>query len=122
MAKNFLSRRPVYGRDHAAARASDERARRAQARREAEALFAPKPAVTANPVALPAKRARVLPSASAALPDASTHPEPVLATTIPIAHAARIRTWLRYGMTIAAVAAVYGVAAAEIEGALRRKG
>ena len=33
---------------------------------------------------------------------------------VPAAHVARIRTWVKYGMTIAHVAAVYGVDADEI--------
>jgi len=46
MVENHPSRRRVYGREHAAARIPDDRERRAQARRAAEALFAPKPPVT----------------------------------------------------------------------------
>jgi len=92
MIENHPPARPVYGRDHASARTPDQRERRAQAHREAEALFAPKPAVTENPVASPAKLARVLPAAPAAKQDAPTRPQPVLAKTIPAAHAARIRS------------------------------
>jgi hypothetical protein len=46
MIENRPPARPVYSRDHASARTADQRERRAQARREAEALFAPKPVVT----------------------------------------------------------------------------
>jgi len=118
MVENLPQRRPIYGRDHASARTPDERERRAQARREAEALFGPKPAMIDSPVASSAKLARVLPAAPAPKQreaiDAPGHPEPVLAKTIPAADAARIRTWMRYGMTIAQVAAVYGVDASEL--------
>jgi len=44
--ENRPPRRRAYGREHAAARVPDDRERRAQARRAAEALFAPKPPVT----------------------------------------------------------------------------
>jgi hypothetical protein len=111
MIENLSPRRPVYGRDHAATHAPDERARRVQARREAEALFAPKLTVTEDPIASPAKPARVLPASQ---PDVPTDPGPMPAKAIPPAHAARIRTWLRYGMTIAQIAGVYGVDTDEI--------
>jgi hypothetical protein len=38
---------------------------------------------------------------------------------IPAAHAVRIRAWLKYGMTMAQVAEMYGVAAGEVERVLR---
>lgn len=120
MIENHPPARPVYSRDHASARVPDQRERRAQARREAEALFAPKPAVTENPVTSPAKLARVLPAAPAAKQDASIRPEPVLAKTIPAAHAARIRSWKRYGMTVSQIAEVCGADIGEIERLLRQ--
>jgi hypothetical protein len=39
--------------------------------------------------------------------------------SIPPAHFARIRTWMRYGMTIAEVAATYGLAVDELARILR---
>jgi hypothetical protein len=39
---------------------------------------------------------------------------------IPNSQVARIRTWLKYGITIADTAAIYGVAVDEVERALRR--
>ena len=53
MIENHPPRRSVYGRDHPAARAPDEHERRARIRRAAEALFAPKPPITEQPVDLP---------------------------------------------------------------------
>jgi hypothetical protein len=41
---------------------------------------------------------------------------------IPASRFARIRTWVKYGMTVADVAQVYGVAVEEIEGILRDAG
>jgi hypothetical protein len=39
---------------------------------------------------------------------------------VPQAHFSRIRNWVKYGMTVAQVAKVYGVAVGEIERILRR--
>jgi hypothetical protein len=114
MAENYPRTRPVYGREHAAAHIPDERGRRAEARRAAEALFAPKVPVQ-QPLDAPA------PSAPAELVDATSGAEPPPPKMIPAAHLPRIRAWLRYGMTIAQVAAVYGVAVAEIQGMVQRQ-
>jgi hypothetical protein len=116
MVETLPPRRRVYGRDHASARTPNDRERRIQARREAEALFVPKLPLTERPVALSAELARVSPAAPAPREtiEAPIHPERMPARTIPAAHIARIRTWVRYGMTIDQVAAVYGVEAGEI--------
>jgi hypothetical protein len=50
MFEHHLPRRPVYGREHAAAR-PDERERRAQVRQAAEALFKPEPSAAFAQVA-----------------------------------------------------------------------
>jgi hypothetical protein len=52
----------------------------------------------------------------------ATDPKPELAARgeIPASQLARIRTWVKYGMTAAQVAEVYGVPASEIERALRK--
>jgi hypothetical protein len=47
------------------------------------------------------------------------HLEPTTPRSIPPAHFPRIRTWMRYGMTIAEVAAVYGLAVDELVRILR---
>ena len=39
---------------------------------------------------------------------------PARKPVIPAAHAARIRAWMKYGMTAAQVAEMYGVAAGEV--------
>jgi hypothetical protein len=79
----------------------------------------PAPAATARPVI---DRRTLAPAASAALPaisrkraDAAAKPAASANQGVPAAHATRIRTWLKYGMTVAEVAAVYGVPAGEIE-------
>jgi hypothetical protein len=51
---------------------------------------------------------------------ASVNPEPRTTRQIPRSHHARIRTWVKYGMTIPQVAEVYGVAVGVIERILRR--
>jgi len=109
----------------------DERERVARARQTAEALFAPK-----RPVAEPtasgsvsaaepsARKPRVLGISppAAARRDADEPPvsaEPGIAPKIPAAHFARIRSWVKYGMTPAQVAEVYGVGVGEIERIIR---
>jgi hypothetical protein len=109
MAENLAPARPLYAREHAAARIPDERERRARARRAAEALFAPKAPVK-QPIDSPVPTVPTEPA------DAMQPPK-----MIPAAHLPRIRAWLKYGMTIAQVAAVYGVAVAEIEAMMRRQ-
>jgi hypothetical protein len=105
----------------------DDRERITRARQAAEALFAAKPPVSVPSVADAAadqspRKPRVLrvtspPSTDVAEVKASLEP----ASTPPIspAHFARIRTWMRYGMTIAEVAAVYGLAVDELARLLR---
>lgn len=110
-----------------------DRERALRARQEAEALFAPKPqprvaekAASPSragvekraPTRLPAAPAPTAPRASDPLAAGDALPQP--ARQIPADHAARIRTWLRYGMSIAEVATVYGVQVGEIERILQR--
>jgi hypothetical protein len=56
------------------------------------------------------REARVLPNV----------PKPPAAGEIPASQLARIRSWVKYGMTVPQVAAVYGVSVAEIERVLRK--
>jgi hypothetical protein len=98
MVVNHRSCRPLYGRNRAAARTPNENERRA-----AQALFAPKPSAAEQAVN----------SVPPELVGAATTPKPPRAV-IPTAHVARICTWVKYGMTIAQVAAIYGVDAGEI--------
>jgi hypothetical protein len=100
------------------------------ARQAAEALFAPKPQ-RVEPIIREVARAdeairkpRVLAVAAAVpaphdAPETPPSAEPPGRTVIPAAHAARIRAWLKYGMTAAQVADMYGVAAGEIERIVR---
>jgi hypothetical protein len=46
--------------------------------------------------------------------------EPPITREIPRSEFARIRAWMKYGMTVAQVAEVYGIAAAAIERILRQ--
>lgn len=111
MIGNHPPRRPVYGRDHAAARTPGDRERRTQARQAAEALFAQEPMATDPEVPLS-------PSAQAERIDAAARRD-AGSRKIPTAHAARIRTWVKYGMTISQVAELYGADDAEIKRILR---
>ena len=109
-----------------------DRERITNARRAAEELFRPKPQASREtvPNALsPGEQAprkpRIL-AISPAVPvraaagetPASRKPPP----QIPASRFARIRTWVKHGMTVADVALVYGVAVEEIEGILRDAG
>jgi hypothetical protein len=104
----------------------DSRERSASARQAAEALFAPKPQHVEPTIRAVAptdevgRRPRVLAVAAATPPiEYSESKEPPVIPTeehvLPPAHAARIRTWLKYGMTTAQVAKMYGVTASEVE-------
>ena len=110
----------------------DDRERITSARQAAEALFTPKrrpvepsasdPAPSAE---RPARKPRVLAILSPAPVRneevaAPVDPEPRTTRQIPRSHHARIRTWVKYGMTIPQVAEVYGVAVGVIEGILRQ--
>lgn len=52
--------------------------------------------------------------------DAPVTPEPSITREIPAAHLARIRAWVKHGMTVAQVARIYGVPVGEIERILRK--
>jgi len=109
----------------------DDRERTASARQAAEALFTPKrqpvePSVS-DPVSSaerPARKPRVLsilspPPVRSKEVAAPVNPEPPTTRQIPRSHHARIRTWVKYGLTIPQVAEVYGVAVGVIERILR---
>lgn len=109
-----------------------DRERIRNARRAAEELFRPKPEASREmlpnaraPGEQPPRKPRILAisqavpvSAAAVETPASRKPPP----QIPASRFARIRTWVKYGMTVADVAQVYGVAVEEIEGILRDAG
>jgi hypothetical protein len=98
-----------------------------RARQAAEALFAPKQQTKelAAPVNTATDQATRKPRILSAVPEKSVPVEPVSSSRkvmspskrakIPVAHFARIRTWLEYGMNITQVAEVYGVTVGEIE-------
>ena len=108
---------------------ADDRQPIVQARQAAEALFT-KPQVgtpsvsEVGPTAKTARKRRVLPVISplaSVLPDESETATVLSppAGEVPRSQLARIRAWAKYGMTIAQVAQVCGVAVAEIERILR---
>jgi hypothetical protein len=95
------------------------------ARQAADALFAPKPQHIepsigeAVSVTEAVRNPRVL-AATVATPAEHKETEepsvkPTVKPVIPAEHVARIRAWLRYGMTVAQVADTYGVTAGEVE-------
>jgi hypothetical protein len=96
-----------------------------RARQAAEALFTVKPPVSLASVADQSPRKpRVLrvmspPPTCVEKVKASVGLEATPTPSISPAHFARIRTWMRYGMTIAQVAAVYGLEVDEIARLLR---
>jgi hypothetical protein len=115
-----------YARAEAGDRLQDDRARISRARQAAEALFAPKRPISepVAPVSSPsadpvARKPRIL----KALPTQRVQKEPLKAhlireqpppNKVPMAHSARIRAWLKYGMTVHQVAQVYGFSAGDI--------
>jgi hypothetical protein len=110
----------------------DDRERITQARQAAEALFTSKtpvskpPAPETAPAELPQRKPRVLriiAPPAIRLEEVKTSvscPAPQAKPAIPQSHIPRIRTWLKYGMTITEVAAVYGAEIGEIEQILRK--
>jgi hypothetical protein len=104
-----------------------------RARQAAEALFAAKPRSIEPPsltAALsadqPARKPRILSAAQVQPSRDEPYPTPVVAVSpkparkIPASHLGRVRTWLKYGMTRAQVANVYGVTVDEIEASLKK--
>jgi hypothetical protein len=105
-----------------------------RARQAAEALFTSKPPPVSTPT-IPAsltttdrstRKPRVLPILSPEAParheerEPPAAPEPQTTREIPRAQFVRIRTLVKYGMTVAQVAKVYGVAADEVARILRQ--
>jgi hypothetical protein len=102
-------------------------------RREAEALFTSKPPIRETavphpqtPVEQAARKPRILRALSTApvrhqegAAQVSTEP-PITPIQIPSSQFARIRAWVKYGMTAAQVAGIYGVAVDAIERILRQ--
>lgn len=109
----------------------NDRERVSRARQAAEALFTPKPPVSRSsaPAAEsgePPRKPRVLQIVSSTEPvrhqavEAPVSRRQQRASKSPASEAARIRSWLKYGMTRAEVAEVYGVLVGEIERILGR--
>lgn len=105
----------------------DDRERIIRARQAAEALFASKlpispPAVRQTaPADQSAREPRVLPVTAPAGPPPETPIASEPATlTVSALQVARIRTWVKYGMTVSQVAKVCGVPVGEIERVLRQ--
>jgi hypothetical protein len=111
----------------------DDREQITRARQAAETLFTSKPPPVSTPT-IPAsltttdrstRKPRVLPILSPAAPvrheehETPAAPEPQTTREIPRSQFVRIRTLVKYGMTVAQVAKVYGVAADEIARILR---
>src|SRR4051812_23328342 len=100
------------------------------ARRAAEALFTPKPELDVQPVADPAPsikahKPRVLPVVPPApirqeTVNASATSEPATPPEIPANKSARLRTLVKYGMTVSQVAEVYQVPIETIERMIRK--
>ena len=108
----------------------DDREQIVRARSAAEALFAPKPEITEQPVSETlqpphSRKPRVLPI----LPpvpirqktaDAPVSPEQPAAPEIPVNKRSRVRTLVKYGMSVSQVADLYRVPVETIERILRK--
>jgi hypothetical protein len=108
----------------------DDRERITRARQEAEALFTPKPQITEQVSSSPladqsARKPRVLASSPTAPirheeVEAMASSRQQRAPEIPRSQFARIRALVKYGMSPAQVAKVYGVAIGAIQSILRK--
>jgi hypothetical protein len=111
----------------------DDRERITRARQAAEALFTSKPPVSElpgseplPPAEEPTRKPRVLRiiSPTAPVTHKGVEPPAKLAArarrAIPRSQFARIRTWVKYGMTVSEVAKIYGAAVGDIERILRQ--
>jgi hypothetical protein len=109
----------------------DDRQQISRVRQVAEELFAPKRRVTEQPAtespsstAPLGRKPRVLRVEAPAIPpekvEVSVKPEPQRTHDIPKPHFARIRTWLKYGMTLSQVAELYDVPVGQVERILRK--
>jgi hypothetical protein len=104
-----------------------------RAHQAAEALFAPKRQIagpstpTAARSAAQARKPRILsavpvePARTEAIEAPVNLVPPKRRENIPASHFARIRTWLRYGMTVCQVAELYEVTVADIESVLHKR-
>ena len=109
----------------------DDREQIARARQSAEALFTSKSPDTrhsvpaAAPADSPARKPRVL-QITAALPKRAEEPnaragsEPRPIRKISESEFSRIRTWVKYGMTVRQVAELYGTDLDEVERIIRK--
>jgi hypothetical protein len=121
----------LFSRQQQPPHRDDDRERITRARQAAETLFTAKPPVSgpsgpdtasADP---PARKPRVLqiippPAIRVEEVKAPASPEPQTMPTIPQSHFPRIRTWVKYGMTVSQVAKVYGADLDAIERILRK--
>jgi hypothetical protein len=108
----------------------DDRKQMMRARHAAEALFIPKPELDVQPLPDPAQsikahKPRVLPVLPPApirqeTVNASATPEPATVPEIPANKSVRLRTLVKYGMTVSQVAEVYQVPIETIERMLRK--
>jgi hypothetical protein len=109
----------------------DDREQIARARQAAEALFTSKSPETrptvpdAAPPASSARKPRVLqiistPTKRDEQDNATVTSEAQPTLKIPRSHFSRIRTWLKYGMTVRQIAEVYGADVTELERILRK--
>ena len=129
MRGSYLLDRPQQQRQF---RGNDDREQIISARQAAEALFTRKPEPTEQPVSDPSQPAkprkpRVLPILRPAPirhetvnPPATSEPEPEPPSDIPAKKAARLRTLVKYGMTVSQAAAMYGVSVETIARILQK--
>jgi hypothetical protein len=112
--------------------ADNDGRRQASVQEAAEALFRPKEPLNdavvpaAASTDQPARKPRVLAAALVPSNQHETAETPAgvaarsaAAATIPASHAARIRTWIKYGMTTAQVAAIDGAVVDEVKRVLQ---
>ena len=96
-----------------------------RARQAAEALFTPKPETqqsVSEPSQAPDRRKPILPTAPIRqkIVDGPVSPEPLASPEIPVKKLTRLRTLVKYGMSISQVADLYRVPVETIEQILRK--
>jgi hypothetical protein len=118
----------LSSRQHQPQPRGDDRERISKARQAADALFTSPVCGSSDRDSLPTDQSARKPRVLAIAPAASVHrddvetpviPEPQAMREIARSQFGRIRTLVKYGMTVAQVAEVYGAAVDEIERILR---
>jgi hypothetical protein len=102
---------------------NQENAQASTARRAAEALFTPKQdAQSLEPDSVATRKSRILAALAPVkleVTSAAEKPKPESYHAMPKSQIGRLRTWLKYGMTLRQAADAWGVSVSELKHAIR---